>query len=348
MSSEFQSLLISHLKTASTFKRPPKNLRKSFKLTFQQKQHQQDTHSIFLRVGFHAWLSCLLTENATQGKRKYRGKTSDRSLFLRLQKASTEEKQHIAQSVCGKRLNEQIEAKIKEWEESCRSDMNVISSPGSDTSIGATVSPETTNSQLSDPNLGENRGGSVLAARTAIHQEAGVTEGSDPACGGTLLPPAISITRIFPPYMCSAIIKDIWSSAMLQMSFPDNPSDDCLMTLSILPNKVEYLAMALFGIHLESENELRHVVLGNGSCIIPSDQIQLDGVEEKASDEILGLATSRAVQVSLKRTMEIGNACTRTKCITMTVSKSYNTPASLSLTLGLEEGLRLRHLMFDF
>lgn len=205
------------------------------------------------------------------------------------------------------------------------------------------------NSEIDDSAMAGSNDLSTPSARPTSpkisHQR--IDQGQGLVAADATAPSPINVSRAFPPFLCSAIIKDELSMAMVQMSFPDNPSDDCQMTLSIFPNKVQYLAMVLFGIHLESDTGQRYVVLGNGSRVVPTHQMLLDGAEEKGSAEIFGLPTNKAVQTSCKRVEEIANASTRTKCIAMSVSRRSNDPASLSLTLGLEESHELRRLLFD-
>ncbi|KAK7403394.1 hypothetical protein QQX98_010838 [Neonectria punicea] len=157
----------------------------------------------------------------------------------------------------------------------------------------------------------------------------------------------IGVMDVFPPYICGAVIKNhALNVAMVQMAFPRFPSDDCLMILTIQPNKVEYLAMALFGIHLETEDEQRYLVLQNGSRVVPSNQMSLEGAEEGAVTTILGQTISSAIQHSWKRTLEIGNAARTTRCVTMGVGMKSDAPALLNLWLGLERGVELRHKLY--
>lgn len=161
-------------------------------------------------------------------------------------------------------------------------------------------------------------------------------------------PYAANITRVFPPFLCSAIIKDEWSRTKVQMSLPDNTDGDCQMILNILPSKVGYLAMTLFGTHVESEAERRYTVSDKGNRAVPSPSTILEGAEEKQVGDILGLPTSVAVQTSLKRGMEIRNGCALTGCVTMSFSIKPDDPAYLSIQLGEFESVKLRSLLFGF
>ena len=56
------------------------------------------------------------------------------------------------------------------------------------------------------------------------------------------------------------------------MTFPaqlSGPKVECLMSLSILPNKIQYLAMVLFGVYIESDAGLWYVILDNGVRVLP-------------------------------------------------------------------------------
>jgi hypothetical protein len=161
---------------------------------------------------------------------------------------------------------------------------------------------------------------------------------------GDNLPQCTKLARLFPPYLCGAVVTVLFSTAMVHMTFPDNPSDDCRVTLSILPNKVEYLAMTLFGIHLESDGERRYVVLDSGSFIAAPDQLHFEGVREDACMKIFGPEMNKGVQSSFKRAMEFGSS--KSRCISMSISGTWNGAASLSLVLGLEQGLHIRQILF--
>lgn len=155
------------------------------------------------------------------------------------------------------------------------------------------------------------------------------------------------VRDVFPPYICSAVLKNhALNGAMVEMSFPRYPSDDCLMVLTIQPNKIEYLAMALFGIHLESEAQQRYLVLQNGSRVVPSSQISLEGAEEGAIAGILGRSVNDAIRSSWQRTREIGNATHVTRCVAMQVDVKPSAPALLNLLLGLEKGVELGHKLY--
>lgn len=118
MPHEAQVLLTSHLNQATGFKKPPTKLRSSFKAT-SQLETQKNTEGIFAGAGFQAWLAYFLTSNATLGTKKYRGKANERDVLEKFE--NSELKQEIAQVVNGIQLEESVAARVKEWEELCRS-----------------------------------------------------------------------------------------------------------------------------------------------------------------------------------------------------------------------------------
>lgn len=65
------------------------------------------------------------------------------------------------------------------------------------------------------------------------------------------------------------------------MDFPRRGLVDCLMSLAIQPSKMEYLAMALFGIQVESVGEIRYVRL-NGVRMTHNSEIISKGVLDEA------------------------------------------------------------------
>lgn len=70
--------------------------------------------------------------------------------------------------------------------------------------------------------------------------------------------PAISrLGDVFPQYLCGAIRK-IGDTASVQMDFSRSPDGNinCFMSLGVMANKVQYIAMELFGVHLEMDDRL--------------------------------------------------------------------------------------------
>jgi len=152
----------------------------------------------------------------------------------------------------------------------------------------------------------------------------------------------------FPQYMCSAIRKS-GDRAAVTMVFPYFPGGTvvCLMSLAILASKVEYLAMELFGVHLETEDGFRCVVLENGGRLVPGQDMILQGARDEAILKLFGLEASRGIAASPAREEEVRQAILATRCVTMRVSSNPNDDVMVSLNLGLEEGFRIKETLYE-
>ena len=85
------------------------------------------------------------------------------------------------------------------------------------------------------------------------------------------------------------------------MVFPSQGLVDCVMSVAIQQSKVEYLAMALFNVHVESIGGVRYVLLNRGVTLSPNPEITLKGVQDDAiilvfSPEIYAAITASRIR----------------------------------------------------
>jgi hypothetical protein len=118
------------------------------------------------------------------------------------------------------------------------------------------------------------------------------------------------------------------------------------MSLAIRANKVEYIAMELFEIHLETEDGFRCIVLGNGVRCVPGQEMFLQGAQPEAIDKLLGPVTGRAISMSPARQEELNQAILATRCVTMEIARNPADGAILNLNLGLEAGFEISDKLF--
>lgn len=57
--------------------------------------------------------------------------------------------------------------------------------------------------------------------------------------------------------------------------FPIDGLVGCLMSLAIYHTKVEYLALSLFNVRVESAGQVRYAVLNEGAELLPSPEMTL-------------------------------------------------------------------------
>lgn len=148
--------------------------------------------------------------------------------------------------------------------------------------------------------------------------------------------------------MCAAVFKKN-DRAAITMLFPNLSVGPvvCLMSLAIYPNKVEYLALELFGVHIESEAGLRYIVLENGGRLNPSPEIVLQGAREDSIMRLFGVRLTRAIMNSPTRKEELRQGISLTRCVSMTVNTNSNIQAILSLNTGLNDSFELKATLYD-
>lgn len=159
------------------------------------------------------------------------------------------------------------------------------------------------------------------------------------------------IAKTFDPYMSGAIRKishqnDTVSTAAVTMAFPPWALLDCLMSLDVLPSKVQYLAMALFKVRVEGEGQVRFVSLKDGVRLVPNPELTLKGVQDEAISEVFGAEIHQAITACRMRKKELREGNNATECVSMILTSNYNEGAILNLALGLEEGIRIRRLLY--
>lgn len=156
-----------------------------------------------------------------------------------------------------------------------------------------------------------------------------------------------SLAEVFPQYICSAIRKT-GAGAAVTMSFPyyQQGSIYCLMSLSILPSKLEFLAMRLFGVHLDTDGEMRFVVHGTAK-IYPRPEMSIQGARRAAILEVLGPMTDAAVAASPIRREEARQAVQDTSCAALSFHSDALHDGLLSLNLGLDDGFRIKDKLYE-
>lgn len=160
------------------------------------------------------------------------------------------------------------------------------------------------------------------------------------------------IADVFDPYIYGAISKVTVQiggnpslKAAVTMDFPRRGLVDCLMSLAIQPSKVGYLAMALFGIQVESVGEIRYVSL-NGVRMTHNSEIILKGVLDEAIIDVFGSEIHRAVTACRMRKKELEEGNHKTECVSMILTSNSDEAAIINLSLGVEEGTQIRGKLY--
>lgn len=158
---------------------------------------------------------------------------------------------------------------------------------------------------------------------------------------------------VFDEYMCGAIRRDTVQSggttylkAAATMDFPFPGLIDCLMSLAIYQSKVEYLAMALFKVHVESVGQVRYIVLKEGVRLIPNPEITLKGALDEAIIRIFGPEIHGAIAASRMRKKELEEGNRVSECVSMILTSNSSEGAIIDLSLGLGEGVQIREKLY--
>ena len=113
---------------------------------------------------------------------------------------------------------------------------------------------------------------------------------------------------------------------------------DCELDLAILPNKVQYLAMTLFGAHVEVNGLLRYIVNENGRKTIPQPLLSVQGVDIGVISQLVSPSLVLGINQSTQRLEEVRQAIHLTDCVGMRVSQSAEECAHLYFIIGLNAG----------
>lgn len=133
------------------------------------------------------------------------------------------------------------------------------------------------------------------------------------------------------------------------MAFPADDSGriGCLMSLSILPNKVQNVAKELFGTNIEIDGDIWYVTQENGGRLLAGADLHLQGAQDNAIKKLLGNAVYTAIDESPIRREEIREVILATSCVTLIITRWHKDGGVLNLNLEVGEGFGLKRLLFD-
>jgi hypothetical protein len=118
------------------------------------------------------------------------------------------------------------------------------------------------------------------------------------------------------------------------MSFPPGLDDvNCAMTIQVYSNKVERLAWLIYRAHLETNGNVRELIIPGGLKVVST---QLQGSPPEAVLEVFGRECADAIAGSPYRKIEISDDSSRvaTRCVTMSDFADATKGATITLTIG--------------
>lgn len=154
------------------------------------------------------------------------------------------------------------------------------------------------------------------------------------------------LASLVPSYLHGAV-KSHDKKAEVSLSFP--PSGNCSICLSILPNKVQYLALQMFGRHVETMGSMRYFLEENGSKSIPEPRQRLVGISTDVNlFKYFGSMLCEGIQASTVRTEEISNGLLNlTECVAMVISNDAAECAYLYITVATYVGIDVYTQLFE-
>ncbi|PSN59105.1 hypothetical protein BS50DRAFT_626795 [Corynespora cassiicola Philippines] len=309
--------------------------------------HENDTAKIFLHTGFPAWFAYFLANHNTTG-RNYKGQRADLQALKAFEQQPIERRKAVAVELINTETHTTVTSAIKQCSARKRRRIDNMESPSpsSPSAIPAAIQVPDETRRTESEHAADAR--TFRSSFTPHPSEIPLNMTEILSAPQIVSNPAIEcLITIFPQYLCSAIRKSD-GRAGITIVFPSHLSGgklDCIMTLAILPNKIQYLVMELFGIHLETEGEIRCIIQDNGVRLFPNDLV-LQGVEEKIVAKVLGSMANNAITKSLLRKEEVKNAMIATQCVSLRITSNCRDDGILSLNLGLDEGFQFKEALF--
>ncbi|KAK7928446.1 hypothetical protein PG985_005444 [Apiospora marii] len=241
-------LVASHLQSPWTRQRAPKGLQAAYLQA--QNAPLESTARIFLDVGFSPWVAYFL---ATPGETHFPGRNYQTSQLEAFDKLSTETRVSAAKRVAGSSINPTTLEAINVMERSCkRQKIARQSNPSREEPVESspTAPPETP--PQSQDQINTN---AAPATGSAVDENYHFSRAAPQA-----------IANLVPSTLNYAIRRDTtadYQTAAVTMGFPRDPvkMQYCITTIDIIQKKVEYYALKLYGIEIETEGGKRYAVL---------------------------------------------------------------------------------------
>lgn len=156
------------------------------------------------------------------------------------------------------------------------------------------------------------------------------------------------IPGLFPEYMAGAIVRDYIQTgddcicrAAVEVMFPQDGRLDCIMSLDVKDNKVEYIARTLFDVQVEaSSGGRRQILLPRGVRLMLNSEITLSGAQDEAVRKLLGLEIHAGIIDSSIYHSEQQEGASATGCVTMAIPWRTSGRATINIVLGVRVGYR--------
>ncbi|KAH7363644.1 hypothetical protein B0T11DRAFT_298877 [Plectosphaerella cucumerina] len=321
---DFAAIFQRHITKEWSRKKAPNGAKQAWKVA--KTRPKNATERIFCEAGFQAWLSYFLTE--LDLRTHYVGRTDDQADIEAVHRLPIPSRVAIANELAKTVPHPTFAAAVTK----IRS--QIERQTPSSTPMPSVEEPEP-EVDLDPPRSPDN-----LRSATNGEQPATVTDEQH-------LGNATGIELVFPTYLCTAI-RTTEMGASVTMTFPYDQGGGihCLMSLAILPNKLEFIAMKLFGLHLETDGDMRYALVGR-SRLRPNTDLSVQGASWAALLELLGETTSIALARSPLREYELKTQSSQyTSCVSLIWTGDARQDGILSLNLGFREGVAIKEKLY--
>lgn len=147
-------------------------------------------------------------------------------------------------------------------------------------------------------------------------------------------PKAKNLPFVFPPYACSAIVKDSGEAAIL-LSFPADPAG-CCMTVDLMPAEVQHIARELFGIHVRESSEGKCIIFEHGATVVIKGSAVFKGADAAALERLFGQMVGTAFRLNPQRLEELAMGALKSNCLSMEVWEKPDHPGRLTFIMDAE------------
>ncbi|KIW37292.1 uncharacterized protein PV06_10633 [Exophiala oligosperma] len=135
------------------------------------------------------------------------------------------------------------------------------------------------------------------------------------------------------------------------MTFPNatimSQKPRVIMSIEVMVNKVEHLAMELYGVHLETHQGLRYVYFPGGAKVLPNPIITLQGCQPGKISPIFGPETLNAITANPDYQDEVKQGYDCTDCVLMLISQAASDGATFLLSLAPMEGTEIKNRLYE-
>lgn len=297
------------------------------------------TERIFFDTGgVSAWAAYVLTKRASESTGHVPGRSKRRQLLARIEASTTDVRRELAT-----RLTAAIEPdreRVEQLVRIARQQPDRVRRPGRQSRDGSTATRQTLEDSSEADGFRPEGVGEVYEGSSADTNQQIAPQGLSNLQVFTRASVA-ACRQLFPPYLAASIKRDSDHFAVVSMS-PASQCSEHHLKLEITEDAVGYVAMELFGAHLEVKAGWRYVYLKGTTRVAPRPALLLQGCCTTAVPGLLGAQVADAVFATQTHQAELldGHPCMN--CVTMLVRGSATDSAEICLLLPATEAAVLK------